>query len=119
MIVVEGLRELTVDLETKAKGIYGETMHVLWGAADRGARIAASNVRGRSDRVADSMSPATYGYPWRTRQGARAVWGPTEQLGRLLATGTPNLSPSPYLEQSLNSVASDVMRSLEQIAGEL
>lgn len=119
MIVTEGLHELVVDLEKKSKGMYGDAMHVLWDAADRGASIAASNIRGRSTSVADSMSPATYGYPWRTRQGVRAVWGPTEKLGRYLATGTPSEAPDPYLEQSLSAVASGAISELERVAGEL
>jgi hypothetical protein len=119
VIVTEGLHEVIADLETKSKSIYGDTMRIFWEAADQGAAIAASAIRSRSDTVADSMSPATYGLPYRTRQGVRSVWGPTIPLGRWLATGTPRMSPNPYLDNSLNQVAPGAISALERVAGKL
>ena len=119
MIVAEGLHELTADLEAKSKHMYGETMRILWDAADRGSAMAASAVRPRSSTVADSMSPATYGMPYRTRQGVRSVWGPTIKLGRFIETGTAHMAPHPYLGQTLDAVAPGAISALEKVAGDL
>lgn len=119
MIRAEGVTKVATDLVIKSQHVYGETMRILWKAADEGAAMAAASIAGTSQTVADSMSPATYGMPFRTHQGVRSVWGPTIKLGRLLETGTAHMSPHPYLGQTLDRVAPGAINELERVAGEL
>lgn len=110
----EGLHEIAAEFDRAGDRAYAETMSVLWDAADRGAELAAAAVRHRSGETAESISPATYPFPYGTRDGVRSVWGPTTIAGRLLETGTVKMSPHPYLDATLDAVAPEAIRELSK-----
>jgi hypothetical protein len=116
---IEGLAELVADFKEKEEHFYGETMRIFWDAADRGAALAAARVEKDSGDTAKSMSPGTYGLPYRTRQGVRSVWGPTDEAGRFLEDGTVDMAPHPYLTQTLSVIAPSTLSQLEKAAAEL
>lgn len=119
MMRVEGVNELATALVLKSEHSYGETMRILWKAADDGLALYKAAVPRDSEETAQTASAATYGIPWRTRQGVRSVWGPTTKQGRLMETGSAHNSPHPTLGPTLDQVAPGAIRELEKVAGDL